>query len=112
MKYLTLILLTLLMFGCKSTTTYKGYETEFNRDNQKLDVVIKTFDSEQDMREALIGVKQEAGTHIFKGLAIYYLNSNECAIYIVKPSQFNGRGDYATTLGHELMHCIYGDYHQ
>lgn len=110
MKYLTIILLSLLVFGCKSTT-HKGYETEFNRDNQNLDVVVKEFDSELDMRKELEEIKQEGSKKIHKGLAVYYLNSNECTIYIVKPNRFNGRGDYAQTLGHELMHCIYGDYH-
>lgn len=110
MKHLTLVFLVLILVGCKSTT-YRGYDTEFNREGIPMSVTTNAFSSEQEMREAIKHIKQEDVVHIHKGLAIYYLNSYECILYVVRPSKFNGRGDYATTIGHEYMHCLYGDYH-
>ena len=44
-----------------------------------------------------------------QGQALYSLDDNKCEIIIYEPRKVD---DEATlTLGHELMHCLYGDYH-
>ena len=45
------------------------------------------------------------------GQAVYAHADNICDIHAKKPKNVKLDDDYAKTLGHELMHCLYGDYH-
>lgn len=45
------------------------------------------------------------------GETIYSLDDNFCDIVIKSQGTLKIDGKYTLTLGHELMHCLYGDYH-
>lgn len=101
MKSITLISLILLSFGCGDKNTINK---DFNREGETLSVRISTASSEKEMRDK--AWEYEKG---IQGQALYSPNDNKCEIVIYKPKRVD---DEATlTLGHELMQCLYGDYH-
>lgn len=101
MKFLTIAFLILLSFGCGDKNTINQ---DFNREGETLSVRIITASSEKEMMNK--AWKYEEG---LQGQALYSTNDNKCEIIIYRPRRVD---DKATlTLGHELMHCLYGDYH-
>ena len=103
MRLLAAITVIALLTGCKSTYI----EKEFDREGKWLKVKVeRTLPSTHSKKE---GTKRKGKA----GEAIYYLNdpSHECSLTIMSSGKIPLDGKYALTLGHELMHCLYGDYH-
>ncbi len=99
-----LILVTaLVLTGCKSTFI----EKEFDREGEWLKVKVVRSESTTFSRKEGIKRKGKAGE------ATYYLNdpTNECRLNVMFKGKIILDDKYALTLGHELMHCLYGDYH-
>ena len=45
------------------------------------------------------------------GCNAFYIPQNHCEIYAVAPKTMNHTGEFQV-LGHELLHCRYGAYHE
>ena len=103
MKALTGVIIIALLSGCK--TTY--VDQQFNREGKELNVTV--FRTEPSTFSKKEGTRRKGKA----GEAIYYLNdpSHECKLTIMSSGKIPLDGKYTLTLGHELMHCLYGDYH-
>lgn len=101
-KIALIVLLLTFNSGCeKKKDLIKDSPT---KDTQHLELTVTTVKSMTEMR--MKAWKYEKG---IQGQALYSPNDNKCEIIIYKPKRVD---DEATlTLGHELMHCLYGDYH-
>lgn len=105
MKKLIGVGLALLSLSCTPNTKI---EEDFNKEGLQLQVKVTSYPSLKNLQDntsrPILGLK---------GQATYYLNdsNNECHIKIYKPSPVKVDDEYALTLGHELMHCLYGQYH-
>lgn len=52
------------------------------------------------------------GRNGLKGEVLYFRGNNRCDILIKKTRLLRVDDEATLTLGHELMHCLYGDYHK
>lgn len=95
-KYLVLTLSLTVISACTDSI-----DKEFNREGEQLSITT-TF-SENMKRDVW---KYEDG---IMGQALYSPNDNVCEIII---SSKLSKGEQQKTLGHEVMHCLYGDYHK
>lgn len=84
-------------------------EVNFDRTSQELLVTVHIFDSKSEMHKTLVEKGYKQLKYSNGGITIVYKNSNKCEIFAVKPKQLNDKK--VTTLGHELLHCLYGEYH-
>lgn len=94
-----LISVTALLASC-SNSMY-SFEPTQNKEGEEL-LVITTFS--QNMKKD--SWKKEEG---LKGQTLYSPDDNLCEIVIDRRMAIN---EQQKTLGHELMHCLYGDYHK
>ena len=102
MKSLLLIFIFFTSFGCGDKNTINQ---DFNREGKTLSVKIITASSVKEMKAKAWSYEEG-----IQGQALYSPNDNKCEIVIYKPQRVD---DEATlTLGHELMHCLYGNYHK
>lgn len=102
-KLITIIALGVLMTGCNTTYINK----EFDKEGQWMKVKVDRTESTSFSRKEGFKRKGKAGE------ATYYLNDpkNACKLTIMSKGAIRLDDKYALTLGHELMHCLYGDYH-
>lgn len=102
MKKLILVAV-LALTGCNTTYINK----EFDKEGEWLKVKVNRTESTSFSRKEGFQRKGKAGE------ATYYLNdpTNECKLNIMSKGKISLDDKYALTLGHELMHCLYGDYH-
>lgn len=93
----------LVLSGCNTSYINK----EIDREGQWLKVKVERTESTSFTRKEGFKRKGKAGE------ATYYLNdpTNECMISVMSKGIIKLDDIYALTLGHELMHCLYGDYH-
>lgn len=95
-KSLGIVLSLSLLSACTDPV-----DKEFNREGEQLSITT-TF-SENMKRDVW---KYEEG---IMGQALYSPNDNVCNIII---SDKLSTSEQQRTLGHEVMHCLYGDYHK
>lgn len=88
---------TLIISGCKGQVIDK----EFNREGEKLTVTVIYSNKIEE-----VAWKYEKG---LMGQALYSPNDNICDIII---NSKISKSEQQKTLGHEVMHCLYGDYHK
>lgn len=104
MKIFLIIMLSTLLSSCSSGSLIAG---DLDREGQWLKVKVKRISPD-------LWAKSHGRLEADKnGESIYYLNdpTNECVIHIISRGRGMVDGVYTLTLGHELMHCLYGDYH-
>lgn len=82
-----------------------------DREGETLTVTVLTFPSERSLNQYLAENGGDPAEGL-KGQAIYQLNGLDCKIHLIKPKKMGIDDAYTKTLGHELMHCLYGDYHR
>ena len=103
MKTLIILMITLMIISCSDSS--KNISKEFNKEKKPLSITVITMKSTNEMRRKVWKYKEG-----IQGQALYSPNDNRCEIIIYEPKKVD---DEATlTLGHELMHCLYGDYHE
>lgn len=104
MKNLCAILfLCLIASGCAGNPVIKK---EFDREGEVLNVTIKTYQGERRFKNAVRNY-----TRGKSGEAVYSPDDNVCEISLVRDLNIKVDEDFTSALGHELMHCLYGDYH-
>lgn len=82
-------------------------EPQFDRTDTPLNITIYTYENRGKLMQAL-NTKERV-----RGQAFWYEkpeNPNECTIHVLEPNRVDG--DITTSWGHELMHCVYGSYHE
>lgn len=97
------LILLILLPGC---TSMESAAPTQNKEGTHLNVTVYAVRTESDLND----IAPEPA-YTLKGQTVYELNGDNCRIYIIRPRVFKIDGDYTMTLGHELMHCLYGDYH-
>ena len=95
---------TLLLTGCLSTE--KVIREDFNKEGEPLNISIKI------LNPARFKVETQNWSPILKGEAVYYREGNDCQILIKRTKTLKVDDKVTLTLGHEVMHCLYGDYHK
>lgn len=94
-----------LIFLLTACNNGNPVEKEFDKEGQTLKVTVVFVNSEREMsRHAFDYMKG------VRGQALYSKEDNECKIVTYEPRYIDK--DPTMTLGHELMHCLYGDYHK
>ena len=80
---------------------------QLDREGQPLVVTVHFYSTEKELKQALQRYNPAEG---LQGMAIWSESDNECAIHTLAIKRID---DEATkTLGHEMLHCIYGSYHK
>jgi hypothetical protein len=95
------ILTTLLLAGCATTAT-----KEINREGVVLQITTHVYSGVGDLTKTTH--EKSKGLN---GEAVYSLHDNVCDISVKTGGIIEVDGSFAKTLGHELMHCLYGAYH-
>lgn len=96
------------LVGCGSTLESNILvKEEFNRDSQELRLTVHTYSNERELNKNVPNPAKG-----LNGQAVYAHEDNICDIHIKKNKTVKLDDNYALTLGHELMHCLYGDYHE
>lgn len=108
-----LTMMSLLFVGCD---TGKNVQPEFDRSGDFISVVVYLHDNDRQVTEAYQNWQKERGvenidTQPRHGWAGWSTQAPYvCMIHSVKPKRID---DNATlTLGHEMLHCVYGTYHE
>lgn len=82
---------------------------DINREYQTLNIKFHAFDSV----EALHGAIERAGFEVspsgYVGFAAWSLDDMRCHVFYLRPEHVDD--NRMTTLGHEVAHCLYGDFH-
>ena len=99
---MVILVACLLMTSCASTAN-----KEINREGQKMVITVTVYSSGDSLIEASRG-----GHGGLNGEATYSLGDNICDISLKTGGIMEVDGSFAKTLGHEMMHCLYGNYHK
>lgn len=94
----------LFLPGCISTE--RSIKEEFNKEGDFLNVSVKV------LNPARFKVKAQNWSPILRGEVVYYKEDNSCQILIKRTKTLKVDDEATLTLGHEVMHCLYGDYHK
>ena len=83
---------------------------EWDRNHQELNITVNMYDSRTKMQAAIeerLKTKIDSNT---LGKAVMSPNDNICEVFIIKPTRIDDI--HTLTLGHEVLHCVYGRYHK
>jgi len=93
--------------ACQSTIESSlPVKEEFNRDGKEIRLTVHTYKNGRELNKHVPNPSKG-----LNGQAVYAHADNICDIHAKKPKNVKLDDEYAKTLGHELMHCLYGDYH-
>ena len=103
-NYILAAVLAFSVMGCGQSDT----PVKFQNPRTEIQLNIMHFDTKSEMQKYLSD-NAIASDVKRSGLARWYENdpTNECTIFILPP-QKSSEADY----GHELWHCIYGNFHE
>lgn len=114
------ILLAIML--ASTTTAASQFSPEFDR--AEFYTVIKTHETKADLNNAYDDQLKKAGSMVdkkppksikrFRAWSFWTKQEvdglNYCIIHIVKPKSVHSSKE--REIGHEMMHCMYGDYHE
>jgi hypothetical protein len=104
---LAIITAAVLLTACQSTIESSlPVKEEFNREGKEIRLTVHAHKNEYELNKNVMNPAKG-----LNGQAVYAHTDNVCDIHAKKPKNVKLDDDYAKTLGHELMHCLYGDYH-
>lgn len=93
----------LLLSSCGNETT--KVKKGFDNTGKPLSVTVTTYKTldqlNANVKEPALGLKGQA-----------HLLGEVCDIKLYEPRTLREDDEFALTLGHELMHCLYGNYHK
>ena len=108
MKKLLFATLLFLLVGCKPAV-----DPEFDRSEKIITTKVYLYDNETEVTLAyknFVGEDNFDGS-IRRGWSGWSREAPyQCEIHSVRPSRIDDT--HTTTLGHELLHCLQGSYHQ
>lgn len=105
-KPLNLILITIciIISGCEGRG--KSIVKSLDREGEEIQVTVKFLNPPKFLQSA------KDGRMGLNGEVTYYREDNKCSILVKKRGKMRTDDKHTLTLGHELMHCLYGDYHK
>ena len=112
MKKILFGIMVMMLASCgkQDTTTIQGTQ-DYN--GKPFTITVKVYSNYGELNRAISEINN--GPKV-SGFSVWNLRADtmemtDCTLHVVKPS---GVKDYAqmTTWGHELMHCVYGEYHK
>jgi len=114
---LLLITLSLLLVSCEQSETLEG---SIDRVEKEVVTVVNFYDDLVSLRIAYAdhhGIPAHQVPNGLQGFAVWseWVNQEpdnveyDCVIHTMKPRRVDDR--YTKTLGHEMLHCLYGTYH-
>jgi hypothetical protein len=112
------ILSFMLMIGlssCSEDTVGKPLKKTHDVSGKFLPIKVMVFDTESDLQRYL--QKNRLQKKKVKGFALWNIDSRnpervyDCTIYVVDPKGLRDK-DRFETWGHELVHCVYGSFHE
>jgi hypothetical protein len=112
------ILAFVLMFGlssCSEDTVGKPLQKTHDVSGKFLPIKVMVFDTESELQRYL--QKNRLQKKKVKGLALWNIDAKDpervydCTIYVVDPKGLKDK-DRFETWGHELVHCVYGSFHE
>ena len=106
LKPLTNIAVALLAASFLSACFSTPIHREFNREGEPLTVTVTVYKGERAFLKA--AKKPAPGLN---GEATYSPNDNRCDVIIKSTGTNLVDGVFTQSIGHEVMHCLYGDYH-
>jgi hypothetical protein len=84
---------------------------DLDRSGKELKVTITFYDNEKSLNEFLTKrLKNWEYKTGLQGQAIWSNTDNTCEVHLLRPKSIDD--DRTKTLGHEMLHCIYGTYHK
>ena len=100
-----------LVLGCVLVLTACSppIEESFDRTGEELIITIYLSKTDKDMYDLLLKKKGYEAPENLLGVAFYSYSDNECQIFALKPTTLDS--NKTMTVGHELLHCIYGKLH-
>ncbi|MBT9159070.1 MAG: hypothetical protein DDT26_00319 [Dehalococcoidia bacterium] len=104
---LALVFMSVFFIGCSPPT---GIDKEFDRTGETLRIKVITHDSLRDLHAAKREVSGKPAPEGMIGFAGWTKTTNYCEIHILQPRR--DLDDNVMTLGHEMMHCLYGAFHK
>lgn len=121
-----IILGIFFLFGCEpaGVPPEKRIDIKINRVGQPIKVTVHFYDSTKDLENIYAlthNLTRYGDSGILMGFAVWkewfdngvrveFPDKYECVIYSRRPKSIDDK--YVTTLGHEMLHCIYGAYHK
>jgi hypothetical protein len=111
-KILLLLVGVAALSGCEPKR--EPIVKEFDRTGQEVCIVVNSYETEKDLHLALknripgYNLDQLQNTRLY-GQAIWSPSDNKCEIFSLLPKSIDD--EHTLTIGHELLHCIYGSYH-
>ena len=100
---ITALVLVSILTSCYRED-FNEYVVDFNKEGQELRVTVITYDSLEELNK-LFGQMSEK-KHQVNGFAEYSKVGNKCVIHVLKGK------DQQAVWGHELAHCVYGNWHK
>lgn len=105
-KHLTNVAVALCAIALLSACLSTPIKREFNREGEPLTITITVYKGKRAFLKA--AKKPAPGLY---GEATYSLSDNRCDIIIKSTGTNLVDGVFTQSIGHEVMHCLYGDYH-
>ena len=112
MKTLKVILaaITLAIFLTNCSDVGKpNIEKEWDYTGQPVELSVTFFDTRRQLNEFLANNYPQTAEEVHEGFAVMSPNDRVCEVFSVKPSRVDDGN--TLTLGHEVLHCLYGRYH-
>lgn len=103
------VMTLLFVVSCDQKDDPTIIKPEWDRNHKELTITIHMFDTRSDMRSALEGRIDEPIDPATYGKAIMSPDDTVCEVYVTKPVKIDD--DHTLTLGHEVLHCVLGRYH-
>lgn len=97
------------MVGLSACHPSDGYEFEEKQTTRpQVEISIKEYDNSDEIQKSAkhFGLKTDNGTTV-NAFNVYYTEDNHCVIHVMNPEVSYRPVD----VGHETLHCIYGDWH-
>ena len=101
MGILRILIAVSLLTGCSSTYVVK----EFNKEGMPLIITINTHTKNNFIKEVREYTKVKVGE------VVYSKGDSICDITVKSINKPKVDKDLTLTIGHEIMHCLYGNYH-
>jgi len=102
----TLPTLLFLIFATACSSSQKARK-EINREGEPLLITFHVYKGTHSFMKAAKNPRNG-----LNGECTYSLSDNVCSIKLLSKGTVVVDGVFTTTIGHEVMHCLYGDYHK
>lgn len=107
-----------LLMGCQPETPQAPIDVKYDRSGTTLEITTVFYDSRMDLTAAYMRFYPKTDPEYARrvlGFSQWRQTlggdpaDNQCVVHTVRPKYIDD--DTVMTLGHEVLHCIYGSYH-